>query len=88
MADINQSSKGNTPSKTSNRGFASMDPQKQREIASKGGHAVSGNREHMAEIGRRGGEASGESRRNHSNGNNENNSGQQTANEQSLGERA
>ncbi len=25
---------------TSNRGFASMDPDKQREIASKGGHAA------------------------------------------------
>lgn len=28
---------------TSNRGFASMDADKQREIASKGGHASSGN---------------------------------------------
>lgn len=88
MADINQSNKGNNPSKTSNRGFASMDPQKQREIASKGGQAVSGNREHMAEIGRRGGEASGESRRNHGNGNSENNSSQQSLNEQTEGERA
>src|ERR1043165_5068752 len=66
----------------SNRGFASMDPSKQKEIASKGGRAahakgtahefdsgeareagrkggqaVSRNREHMAAIGRRGGEA-------------------------------
>ena len=72
----------------SNRGFASMDPNKQREIASKGGRAahakgtahefnsdeardagrkggqaVSRNREHMAAIGRRGGEARGNSRR-------------------------
>ena len=71
----------------SRRGFASMDPQRQREIASKGGKAahakgtahefdsdearragrkggevVSRNREHMAEIGRRGGEARGENR--------------------------
>jgi len=71
----------------SNRGFASMDREKQREIASKGGRAahakgtahefdsgeardagrkggvaVSRNREHMAAIGRRGGEASGNSR--------------------------
>lgn len=71
---------------TSNRGFASMDAKKQREIASKGGkaahalgvahefspeeariagrkggEAVSRNRSHMAEIGRRGGEARGES---------------------------
>jgi general stress protein YciG len=72
----------------SNRGFASMDPNKQREIASKGGRAahakgtahefnsdeardagrkggqaVSRNREHMAAIGRRGGEARGNARR-------------------------
>jgi general stress protein YciG len=37
------------------RGFAAMDDQKQREIASKGGTAVSRNRDHMAEIGRKGG---------------------------------
>lgn len=43
---------------TSNRGFASMDPEQQRRIASKGGEAVSRNREHMAEIGRKGGENS------------------------------
>ncbi len=68
---------------TSDRGFASMDPEKQRRIASdggraahqkgtahefesgseetrqaarKGGEAVSRDREHMAEIGRKGGE--------------------------------
>jgi uncharacterized protein len=71
----------------SNRGFASMDRDKQKEIASKGGRAahakgtahefdsseareagrkggvaVSRNREHMAAIGRRGGEARGHSR--------------------------
>jgi general stress protein YciG len=71
----------------SNRGFASMDREKQREIASKGGRAahakgtahefdsgeareagrkggmaVSRNRDHMAAIGRRGGEARGQSR--------------------------
>src|SRR5690348_15366744 len=71
----------------SNRGFASMDRGKQREIASKGGKAahakgtahefdsgeareagrkggvaVSRNREHMAAIGRRGGEARGQAR--------------------------
>jgi general stress protein YciG len=69
---------------SSNRGFASMDAAKQREIASKGGHAahekgaahefdsaeareagrkggeaVSKDREHMAEIGREGGESRG-----------------------------
>src|SRR5947209_5807023 len=58
----------------SNRGFASMDREKQKEIAHefdsgeareagrKGGVAVSRNREHMAAIGRRGGEARGQSR--------------------------
>jgi general stress protein YciG len=73
----------NKESGTSRRGFASMDPDTQRQIASKGGkaahasgnahqfvagsqeareagrkggRAVSQNREHMAEIGRRGGE--------------------------------
>ena len=49
---------GNTRG-TSNRGFASMDPETQRKIAQKGGEAVSQDREHMSEIGRRGGEASG-----------------------------
>jgi uncharacterized protein len=45
-------------SKTANRGFASMDAEQQKSIASKGGKAVSRNREHMAQIGRKGGEAS------------------------------
>ena len=40
------------------RGFASMDPDKQRKIASKGGKAVSKDRKHMSEIGRKGGENS------------------------------
>ena len=40
------------------RGFAAMDPEQQREIARKGGEAVSQNREHMAAIGRKGGQAS------------------------------
>ncbi len=78
---------GSEPGKRSNRGFASMDRTKQREIASKGGRAahqkgtahefdsgearaagrkggvtVSKNREHMAAIGRRGGEARGANR--------------------------
>ncbi len=51
-----------TTSNTKARGFASMDPAKQREISRKGGEAVSQNREHMAEIGRKGGEASGANR--------------------------
>lgn len=79
---VNQETHG-----TESRGFASMDPQKQREIASlggraaheqgtaheftseeareagrKGGQVVSQNREHMAAIGRRGGEARGAGR--------------------------
>ena len=39
------------------RGFAAMDRSLQKEIARKGGEAVSRDREHMAEIGRKGGEA-------------------------------
>jgi general stress protein YciG len=75
------------PRQRSNRGFASMDQSKQKEIASKGGRAahakgtahefdsgeareagrkgglaVSRDREHMAAIGRRGGEARGAAR--------------------------
>ncbi len=78
---------GNSDRPKSNRGFASMDRSKQKEIASKGGKAahakgtahefdsgeareagrkggmaVSRNREHMAAIGRRGGEARGHAR--------------------------
>jgi general stress protein YciG len=55
---------GNTPRGTSNRGFASMDPETQRKIAQKGGEAVSRDREHMSMIGRKGGEASGGNRGN------------------------
>jgi general stress protein YciG len=50
---------------SSNRGFASMDPDKQREIASKGGQSVAPgdrsfaqDRELAAEAGRKGGQAS------------------------------
>ncbi|MBF6613013.1 MAG: stress-induced protein [Chloroflexi bacterium] len=46
----------------SNRGFASMDEAKQREIARKGGAAVSRNREHMSAIGRKGGEVVSQNR--------------------------
>lgn len=38
------------------KGFATMDPEKQREIARKGGKTVSSNSQHMADIGRKGGE--------------------------------
>ena len=47
---------------TSKRGFASMDEDKQREIASKGGSASGGNfkndRKKASEAGRKGGQAS------------------------------
>jgi general stress protein YciG len=83
----NGGQQGGSSRSRSNRGFASMDREKQREIASKGGRAahakgtahefdsgeareagrkggmaVSRNRDHMAAIGRRGGEARGQSR--------------------------
>src|SRR5215475_16136396 len=86
LRDADSDGGGNVRTR-SNRGFASMDRDKQKEIASKGGKAahakgtahefdsseareagrkggvaVSRNREHMAAIGRRGGEARGHSR--------------------------
>jgi general stress protein YciG len=45
------------------RGFAAMSAEQQRQIASKGGEAVSKNREHMAEIGKKGGEIVSQNRR-------------------------
>ncbi|HEY7625259.1 MAG TPA: KGG domain-containing protein [Candidatus Limnocylindria bacterium] len=39
------------------RGFASLDPEERRRIAEKGGEAVSKDREHMSEIGRKGGQS-------------------------------
>jgi general stress protein YciG len=61
---MSQDSKSGIPG-TSNRGFASMDPALQREIASKGGRSVppeersfSKDRALAAEAGRKGGEAS------------------------------
>ena len=62
-ADTGTRSKNKGKSGTASRGFASMDPEQQRQIARKGGEAVSGNRQHMAAIGRKGGEASGAGRR-------------------------
>jgi general stress protein YciG len=44
------------------RGFAALDPEERRKIAEKGGQTVSKDREHMSEIGRKGGQASGETR--------------------------
>ncbi|BAY88180.1 MULTISPECIES: KGG domain-containing protein [unclassified Tolypothrix] len=92
-------------SDTSKRGFASMDEDKQREIASKGGHAahekgtaheftseeareagrkggeaVSQDREHMAEIGSKGGKSShrGSSKSNNNNDEDNNEEGKGT----------
>lgn len=45
----------NTSKKKSLRGFAAMDPEKQRRIASQGGKAVSSDRDYMALIGSKGG---------------------------------
>lgn len=86
-AGASQNGQQGTARTRSNRGFASMDRSKQKEIASKGGRAahakgtahefdsseareagrkggmaVSRNRDHMAAIGRRGGEARGQAR--------------------------
>ena len=58
MPNQNQTSNDSNRGDTSNRGFASMDDDKQRKIAQKGGEAVSQDREHMSAIGRKGGEAS------------------------------
>jgi uncharacterized protein len=67
MASNNQGSDGN---KRSNRGFASMDPQRQREIASEGGRAAHEKgtaheftSEEAREAGRKGGMARSQSNR-------------------------
>lgn len=54
MANEDRNNQGNQGNQggTENRGFASMDPEKQREIASKGGKASHGG-------GREGGSSSG-----------------------------
>ncbi|MDB5860289.1 MAG: hypothetical protein JWQ76_3978 [Ramlibacter sp.] len=66
MASNNQG----TPSGKSNRGFASMDPQRQREIASEGGRAAHEKgtaheftSEEAREAGRKGGQARSANRR-------------------------
>jgi general stress protein YciG len=67
MAQESQSdARGQDRGGTSNRGFASMDEDKQRDIARKGGESVpddkrsfSQDRELAAEAGRKGGEARG-----------------------------
>ncbi|MCM2251115.1 MAG: KGG domain-containing protein [Ramlibacter sp.] len=71
MAPSNQGDQGNPGGKrTSNRGFASMDPQRQREIASEGGRAAHEKgtaheftSEEAREAGRKGGQARSESNR-------------------------
>lgn len=67
MASINQGNQGGK----SNRGFASMDPQRQREIASEGGRAAHEKgtaheftSEEAREAGRKGGMARSANRRN------------------------
>ena len=60
---------GNQPKRSSSRGFASMDPQRQREIASEGGRAAHERgtaheftSEEAREAGRKGGQARAENR--------------------------
>lgn len=71
--------------RTANRGFASMDREQQRAIARKGGLAVSQNRQHMAEIGRKGGENSGESRSRRNTANADQNLNRDMNREQNVG---
>jgi general stress protein YciG len=68
MASNNQGNQGSNGK--SNRGFASMDPQRQREIASEGGRAAHEKgtaheftSEEAREAGRKGGQARSESNR-------------------------
>ena len=81
MASNNQDSEGSKKG-SSNRGFASMDPQRQREIASEGGRAAHEKgtaheftSEEAREAGRKGGMARSANRRNAMNGGNSGNSG-------------
>jgi general stress protein YciG len=69
MASNNQGNQ-DTSTRKSNRGFASMDPQRQREIASEGGRAAHEKgtaheftSEEAREAGRKGGQARSESNR-------------------------
>jgi uncharacterized protein len=76
MAASNSGNQGNQGGKgSSNRGFASMDPQRQREIASEGGRAAHEKgtaheftSEEAREAGRKGGQARSESNRSGSRG--------------------
>lgn len=51
------------PSRIAFRGFGSMNKEKHKTVASKGGKKISANREHMAAIGKMGGETSAARRR-------------------------
>ena len=71
----NQGENNGSQSKTSRRGFASMDPQRQREIASAGGRAAhrqgvahEWSSEEAREAGRKGGQNSHGGGRRNSNG--------------------
>ena len=82
-SDNNQGKK----SGTSNRGFASMDPQRQREIASEGGRAAHEKgtaheftSEEAREAGRKGGQARSANRRNAMNGSSNQSSGSSEGN--------
>ncbi|OON64544.1 stress-induced protein [Massilia sp. KIM] len=91
MASNNQGgNNGNKQSDTSNRGFASMDPQKQREIASEGGRAAhaSGNaHEFTSEEARRAGSMSHKNDGNQQSGNQGGGGNQQSGNQGSSGQR-
>jgi general stress protein YciG len=55
MTMTEHESRNGHESGAADRGFAAMEEKRQREIARKGGQAVSQDRQHMSEIGRRGG---------------------------------
>ena len=88
MASNNQGNQGGK----SNRGFASMDPQRQREIASEGGRAAHEKgtaheftSEEAREAGRKGGMARSANRRNAMNGGNSGSHGGNSGNSGSHG---
>jgi uncharacterized protein len=92
MAQDNKSGSSGSNRGTSNRGFASMDPATQREIASKGGRSVppeersfSKDRALAAEAGRKGGEASHGGRRSARQQNQSGAAGQASGQERSEG---
>jgi|GEM_PF-2322227 len=59
-SEVNQQTNTNeqlfSKEKKSRRGFAAMNPEQIRKIASMGGQAISKNREHMEVIGKKGGD--------------------------------